>query len=140
MSAVGGCFYLLGGMIGLGSNRGGEGFSVWEETAMLYLVVHHRADPSRNWTNEWSDDNRVLTITTTTAVARQCEAAARLGERVRFHRCAYGSNEPVVCSEARVVAVQKVDRSMSLVHFSEHSILELTPPMSPIQGTNFYRT
>lgn len=105
---------------------------------MLHLVVHHDNDPHKPYKNVWIDDNRVKTITTTQEVGRLCEMAARRGERVRFHRCRHGAFEPLICAEARVASVQFVDRKMWLVHFDEHTVLQVAPRVTPPQGTNYY--
>jgi hypothetical protein len=105
---------------------------------MLHLVVYHRNHPTPPWRNDWLDDDRVKTIPTTPAVGRLCEAAKRRGERVRFHRCGYGTFRPLVCAEAQVASVQFVDRELCLVHFEEHTVLHETPPVSPPQGTKWY--
>ena len=105
---------------------------------MLHLVVHHEKDPHQPYKNVWIDDNRVKTITTTGEVGRLCETAAQRGERVRFHRCRYGAFGPLICAEARVASVQFVHGTMWLVHFDEHTVLQVAPRVTPPQRTNYY--
>lgn len=108
---------------------------------MLYLVVHHRRDPNQPWKgNVWikNDDNRLEAIETTNNVAGECEEAMRAGRLVRFHRCAYAGADPVVCSEARVASVQRIDRKTSIVRFEDQVVLEQPPAMLPPRGTNSY--
>ncbi|RKG92439.1 hypothetical protein [Corallococcus terminator] len=105
---------------------------------MLYLVVHHHQDRSQPWINKWIDDDRVKTITTTREIGRHCEKAAQSGERIRFHRCGYGTSGPLICAEARVASVEAVDKTMYLVHFDEHIVLQVASQAIP-QGTSWYR-
>lgn len=105
---------------------------------MLHLVIHHRKDSSQPWKNDWLDDDRVGTITTTSEIGRHCEKARRSGERVRFHRCSYGPSGPLICAEARVASVQDVDKKTCLVRFAEHTVMQLTPQVIPQRGTNWY--
>lgn len=108
---------------------------------MLYLVVHHRRDPNQPWKgNAWltNDDNRLEAIETTNNVADECAEAMRAGELVRFHRCAYAGANPVVCSEARVASVQRIDRNTSIVRFEDQLALEEPPERLPPRGTNSY--
>ncbi len=63
----------------------------------LHIVVHHRRDRSQPWANDWQDDQRLKTITTTAEIGRFCENAKGKNARVFVHRCAWSSKAPTIC-------------------------------------------
>jgi hypothetical protein len=104
----------------------------------LYVVVHHQQDSSQPWSNHWIDDQQIDAIQTTSEIGNLCKAAQRLGDRVFVHRCQYGDIAHSICCSVRVLKVHTIDRSTSLVRFTDPRLLNLTPPLSPMPGQNFY--
>ncbi len=107
---------------------------------MIHIVVRHPGDVQR-WKNEWMDKTgpRMLWITTDAKVAGHCQEAFGSKARVRFHRCGFPPSPPVVCCEASVKVVQKVDRDFYIVHFQDQEALDLEPLYKPHQNENSYR-
>lgn len=104
----------------------------------LYIVVNHQQDSSQPWRNSWADDQQIEAIQTTREIGNLCKAAKRLGDRVFVHRCQYGDIAHSICCSVRVLSVDFIDRSTSLVKFTDPRLLNLTPPVSPMLGQNFY--
>jgi hypothetical protein len=72
----------------------------------LYIVVRHRKNVHPRWENEWTDDDRILSITTTPQVAEQCRDA----DVVYVHRCGWQPEggeyvSPVIACSARVAHI-----------------------------------
>ena len=104
-----------------------------------YIVVHHRKDPEKPWSNAWLDDDDDLleAITTTREVASRCRQALHSGESVYIHRCAYATERPVICCSAQVASIDQVGSSW-LVKFKGQKRLAVSPPLQPMLGTNSY--
>src|SRR5881394_4404849 len=104
----------------------------------LYVVVHHRRDPSQPWTNSWLDDERLEAITTTTGIGELCSDAMARGEPVFVHRCGCAESHPSVCCAATVVQSAPIDRRTSVVTFAAQKVLGVAPPVAPHPGQSYY--
>jgi hypothetical protein len=106
----------------------------------LYLVVHHKEDPTPNWSNSWNkeDENLLDAITTTIEIGGICDQAKKAGRRIFVHRCAWGGYPHLICCSASVAQVDQIDPRSSLVKFEKQERLNVTPPISPRLGQNFY--
>lgn len=102
----------------------------------LFIVVHHPADPSRPYANQWTPNQplALLAFTTPTKVAERAAAHGRLF----VHRCGHAGSPPMIVCEARVVSVMAVDRHEHLVRLEPLRTLAAPPPASPGRGQSFY--
>ena len=104
----------------------------------LYIVVHHKGDPSQPWPNNWLDDQRLQAIETTAEIGRLCQEARQERTRVYVHRCRWGDNPPTICCSVSVQRVSSINRRTSLVEFNDIEVSTGNPPEHQLPGQNFY--
>ena len=104
-------------------------------TDVLYIVVLH-PDDAQEWKNVWSndDDRKLLSITTTPKVAKQCRDA----EVIYVHRCGWrppGGKyvEPLIAWVVKVAEITGL-----VVAFMDHEIVNLPAKKRLRGGTNSY--
>jgi hypothetical protein len=103
----------------------------------LFVVVHHRRDRDQPWVNHWDGNDRLQSITTTTAIAARCGQAKHRDERVYIHRCGWARGGPVVCCSVRVRDAGR-DDEIGWVRFDSPEVLQAEPPIKPIPGQGSY--
>lgn len=105
----------------------------------FYIVVRHRYNPVPAWKNEWLDDNRLKSITTTRLIAEKCLELKESGEPVRVHRTQFGARRSSICCECKVSRVSiAADGETATVAFEEWKVLNLAPLRSPARGQSCY--
>lgn len=103
----------------------------------LHVILHHRKDPHQPWANDWTDDDLIAAITTTSHIGKLCFQAKRRGEQVFVHRCAYGGTPAIISCAAHVRDVHHLPGAGALVQFTEAVKLHQVPAASPAQGQNY---
>jgi hypothetical protein len=107
----------------------------------LYLVVRHVRD-SQKWPNEWIDDERLASITTTAQIGKFCREAKDIGEEVYVHRCGLinGADKlhPIICCSVSVSEVGEPIGSNVIVKFSNQKVLNRQPLVRPELKQNYY--
>lgn len=106
----------------------------------LYVLVHHKSDPSQPWQNRWLDHSApdpafLEYIFTKPSLAQACEAERVAGNRFFIHRCSYKAASRVICASALVASV---DLSLNKVTFTGHQLLHQVPPVQANQGQISY--
>jgi hypothetical protein len=104
----------------------------------FYIVVHHRKDSNQPWKNQWLDDNRIVTITTTRDIGAYCQNLIGTNRIIFVHRCAWGNEKPTICAEVQVEAADPIDKKTYLVRFKNQMVIDTTPPKNPLPGSNSY--
>jgi uncharacterized protein YjbI with pentapeptide repeats len=98
---------------------------------VLHIKVRHQSEPHRDWLdNQWLDDDRILSIVTYPELADLCEPLIATGAPVRIHRCGY-KHPDVICCEAAVKAVRRLDEKRPQVEFTNVRSLHPPPPIPP---------
>ena len=107
----------------------------------LYILVHHKLNPSQPWQNGWLDGHLANPafldyIFTKPALAQECEAERVAGNAVFIHRTRYKSSQRIICAEANIASV---DLLTNRVSFSNHQPLNDPPIFKASQGQIWYR-
>jgi len=103
----------------------------------FHIVLLHRHAPQVR-PNQWLDDSRPASITTTPEVASHCRRLAETNQPLRIHRIDWSSLGPAVCCECEVAAVSAAGDHQYQVEFKNHRILEIAPLVRPVRGQPCY--
>jgi hypothetical protein len=103
---------------------------------VLYIVLHHRNNPHNKWKdNQWLDDDRVASITTTPEVAEQCKQQGI----AYVHRCGWKERriKPTISCSAMVKSVSGSPDS-PIVHFKDTKAIRKPVKRRLFGPTNSY--
>ena len=106
----------------------------------LYVVLHHPNDPNQTWNNEWLDERRIASFTSTAHIGELCEQAKQRGTPVRVHRCAYSNTPATISCSAIVKEVHPLPGNGAFVRFTHAPATDQIPPIKPHPGQNFYQS
>lgn len=104
----------------------------------LYLVVHHRDDPSQPSSNAWLDADRLQGITTSKEIGRLCAEAKETGHPVFVHRRSFGAHPEAICCSVKVARVDPVDVATAFIGFADWAVLHASPKRQPLPGESWY--
>ncbi len=105
----------------------------------MHIVVHHRRDPQQPYDNAWLDDNILYAVTTPNAVANLLRVEQRSRCRVYVHRCALGLEiNHVICCSLEVDQIRRINKRESYVTFTNATLLDDPPSITPMPGQNYY--
>ena len=104
----------------------------------LFLIVHHRRNSKQTFLNVWKDDQIIESIQTPTQIGKHCQRLKESGQRVFFHRCAWGDQPATICCSALVDHSSPINRNTHEVAFKDCIPLDSQPSENANQGLNFY--